>query len=146
MARAPGLEPGSSAWKAEAQPIYQARMFIQDNHGKGTSRESVRDRIRRASLFRKQHGNCHWCSEKMSMDSIKLNIHGELRCNDAFATFEHVIPKSMGGTRRHPNLVLAHASCNRKRHKRRWPHDPIYGKVADGRGLEPRTDLTPAAV
>jgi DNA primase len=26
MARAPGLEPGSLAWKARAQPIYQARI------------------------------------------------------------------------------------------------------------------------
>jgi hypothetical protein len=51
---------------------------------------------------------------------------GNTACNPQFATFEHLLPKMAGGKTHKDNLVLAHAKCNNKRHKMKWPHDPFY--------------------
>lgn len=64
----------------------------------------------------------------MSMEPLRITEAGNWKDNTKYATFEHVIPRSMGGKNGGGNRVLAHAACNNKRHKRKWPHDPIYGE------------------
>lgn len=78
-------------------------------------------------MFNAQKGLCHWCGKKMQMNTLRTNENGNVKDNPQFASFEHVIPKAMGGTRNSANIVLAHAACNRRRHKRKFLHDPVYG-------------------
>jgi 5-methylcytosine-specific restriction endonuclease McrA len=40
--------------------------------------------------------------------------HG-IKIPKSFATFDHVMPRSLGGTCYHTNLKLAHRSCNNAR-------------------------------
>lgn len=104
-------------------------MILEESYGKGVSRDCSRRRSKRLKLFQKQDGKCHWCTQPMDLEPIRVSKLGNIKCNQAYATFEHVRPKSMGGDWwSKDNIVLAHASCNNKRHKRRWPHDPIYGR------------------
>jgi hypothetical protein len=101
-------------------------MFI-DNHGKGKSRKSRRDKKKRLKLYAQQLGLCYWCKQSMDLNPTKLNMHGDVKENRRYASFEHMIPKSMGGGH-HYNRVLAHIHCNNKRHILKWDHDPIYGR------------------
>jgi hypothetical protein len=100
------------------------RGYIEPNYGRGKSRDSRKDRRKRQDLFNEQQGKCHWCSKPMQLNPLKLNLTGYWSNNNAFATFEHILPRANGGTRAKENIVLAHASCNRTRHRRKWPHDP----------------------
>lgn len=100
------------------------------DHGMGTSKKSRRDRNRRKDLFEKQEGKCFWCTLIMDMNPLRQTESGRWKENQAFASFEHLIPKSHGGSNRASNIVLAHLACNNKRHIRRWPHDPVYGEAA----------------
>lgn len=68
-------------------------------------------RKRRERKYRDQGGLCHWCKCPMEMDSLNQNGNP----NSLYATFEHLVRKSEGGLGRPNNVVLAHASCNRKR-------------------------------
>lgn len=101
------------------------------NYGQGCSRLSKRERKQRKRMFERQRGKCHWCGLPMSLTPTKITPFGNVKDNPQYATFEHVIPKSMDGTNQRSNLVLAHGGCNNKRHKRKWPHDPVYGGVAE---------------
>lgn len=105
--------------------------FIDTNlieyHGKGTSRKAIRIRERRLRMFKEQEGACWWCRDPMSLEPLRITWKGNVKHNSSFASFEHIIPKGMGGARNKQNTVLAHASCNRNRHRRKWSHDPIYG-------------------
>lgn len=100
----------------------------------------------RVELFQAQEGKCFWCLQPMSMERRKLTIHGRLKDNASFATFEHKRPRSQGGAFSRENIVLAHGSCNNKRAKRRFPHDewvkphdrPQKDKRANlGQGISP---------
>jgi hypothetical protein len=103
------------------------------NHGNGTSKKSRRERNVRRNKFQAQNGKCYWCGEPMEMRSVRTSERtGLLKDNPRYATFEHLIPKST--LKQYPrfrdsaeNIVLAHGSCNNKREKLKWPHDPIYG-------------------
>ncbi len=64
------------------------------------------------------------------MNALKPKQSGGWKDNPAFASFEHLIPKSHGGMNGFQNRVLAHASCNNKRARRQFPHDPIFGQAA----------------
>jgi hypothetical protein len=61
----------------------------------------------------------------MELNPVKITKFGNIKDNGMYASFEHIIPKSQGGKTKD---VLAHASCNRNREKRKWPHDPVFGK------------------
>jgi 5-methylcytosine-specific restriction endonuclease McrA len=50
--------------------------------------------------LQQQEETCCWCGHYMSM---------------AAATWEHIIPKALGGTDEFSNLALAHYRCNAKR-------------------------------
>lgn len=78
----------------------------------------------RLELFDKQDGLCHWCSGHMSMDRKRTTQNGRVKDNGSFATFEHLKPRHQGGGFNRDNIVLAHGSCNNKRDRRRYPHDP----------------------
>lgn len=78
-------------------------------------------------MFNEQNGECFWCAQPMEMNPLKITIYGNFKENPLFASFEHLIPKSKGGTNLKGNFVLAHIDCNNKRERRKWPHDPIYG-------------------
>lgn len=104
-------------------------MFLDEGYNQGISRDSCRKKKIREKLFKKQEGRCHWCTQPMDMTPTRTTKSGNVKCNQRYATLEHVLPKSMGGDWwSKENIVLAHASCNNKRHKRKWPHDPIYGR------------------
>lgn len=52
------------------------------------------------------HGyKCHWCGIGLCGDKSKFN----------FATMDHLIPLSRGGTNQNSNLVPACHACNHKR-------------------------------
>lgn len=82
----------------------------------------------RLSMFLGQHGRCFWCKEDMDLARFKPRPTGGEKANDAFASFEHLIRREDGGKLSEDNIVLAHASCNRKRdaknHLPRYAHDP----------------------
>lgn len=90
-----------------------------------TSRRLYR---RRRELFLVQGGKCYWCAGDMELEPQRLNMHGKPKHNHLYASFEHLIPKSMGGLSGLVNVVLAHSSCNNKRHVMKWDHDPVYGR------------------
>lgn len=102
------------------------RGHIPDNHGRGQNRKSRNDRRKRQEMFNEQKGLCFWCKEKMQMNPLVTSEAGAIKANKRFATFEHLIPKSEGGTSAKSNLVLAHAKCNNRRVYRNWSHDPFY--------------------
>lgn len=60
----------------------------------------------------------------MSVERFVVTIHGNTKHNEAYASFEHLKRKSQGGKFTRENIVLAHASCNRNRDKRKYAHDP----------------------
>lgn len=76
--------------------------------------------------FEHQQGRCCWCLEPMTGHPNSGN-------NDPkFATWEHIIPRSRGGTNELINLVLAHYECNQKRGNQpaRTPHFQSYTVAA----------------
>lgn len=83
---------------------------------------------RRLRLFHVQRGRCYWCTKTMELEPWVPNIHGKPKHNKKYATFEHLIPKYRGGLNSINNLVLAHGDCNNRRARKKWPHDPVYGK------------------
>lgn len=60
----------------------------------------------KARMFQEQKGLCHWCREPMHMGYSN---------GPEYATWEHLLPKSIGGPNVQSNLVLAHAKCNKLR-------------------------------
>jgi 5-methylcytosine-specific restriction endonuclease McrA len=98
------------------------------DHGRGRDQGSRRRRRERYEKFLAQEGLCWWCREKMSMEALRITEAGNWKDNKRYASFEHLIPRSHGGKNATGNRVLAHAGCNNKRHRRKWPHDPIYGE------------------
>lgn len=77
----------------------------------GLNRPARDRRALRRKLFKKQRGLCHWCGTEMSMEKV---ASGKRQRPD-YATFEHVQPKSLGGSDSRSNIVLAHAKCNHAR-------------------------------
>lgn len=71
-----------------------------------------RERLR-VQLFEKQAGLCHLCGEPMTMQRKRGTVVGK-----NFATFDHVVPASEGGTAYYLNLKLAHRACNNARNSR----------------------------
>ena len=74
-------------------------------------RRRLRDR-----LFSEQHGKCFYCTRKMSTRPWHL-IPG--RVASFAATFDHIIPTSLGGSvSLYHNTVLACNQCNNERGNR----------------------------
>lgn len=66
-------------------------------------------RAKREMLFARQDGLCHWCKQPMIL--TRDRIPGPLS-----ATFEHLQPRSKGGSPWSGNVVvLAHLTCNARR-------------------------------
>ena len=55
-------------------------------------------------LWRAQHGRCRYCKQLM------VHIPGTVL--DSSVTWDHVVPRSRGGSNAVENLVLACRSCN----------------------------------
>jgi len=55
-----------------------------------------------------QRGLCCLCGKEISFAG------GPLR-NHLYATWEHIVPKSKGGTDDRSNLALSHKTCNNRR-------------------------------
>lgn len=70
--------------------------------------ESKRKRRIRQRMYKRQKGLCWICGEKMA---ISVTSHGKGK----YASFDHIIPKSEGGTNEQTNLRLAHQRCNNLR-------------------------------
>lgn len=60
-------------------------------------------------LYDFQKGLCWLCGELM------IPLYGKAKAMPHRATFDHVIPKSRGGTNAKSNLKLAHKVCNERR-------------------------------
>jgi 5-methylcytosine-specific restriction endonuclease McrA len=75
----------------------------------------------RKRMFKKQKGRCHLCGETMAISP---------RSSDAqtYATFDHLVPKSLGGPGALTNLRLAHKRCNVKRGNMPLPSQPETGE------------------
>lgn len=101
-------------------------------HGKGKSAKSRREWRIRQEKFEQQNGLCYWCGEPMTLERVHTTPLGRRKDNPKFATFEHLLPKSKGGLKSVRHCVLAHGACNFKREKRKWPHDPVYGRKDAG--------------
>jgi 5-methylcytosine-specific restriction endonuclease McrA len=65
----------------------------------------------RYQLFEVQHGCCHLCGKFMTLAVCPT----AKAPSPNFATFDHVLPWSKGGTTYYTNLRLAHRRCNSKR-------------------------------
>jgi 5-methylcytosine-specific restriction endonuclease McrA len=77
--------------------------------GRGT--KGQRRLIRKALLVR--DGNrCCWCHEPMKIPSEAGDQY-----DPDFASIEHIIPRSRGGTDDWDNLALAHLRCNQRRNE-----------------------------
>ena len=70
----------------------------------------VRREDLRKQIFEKQNGLCWLCGKVMT-----LELPPSGRPNRTYATFDHVRPKSDGGTTYFTNLKLAHRACNSAR-------------------------------
>lgn len=84
----------------------------------------------RLRLFKKQNGQCHWCCELMDIEHKTITTRaGKVKNNNTYASFEHLIPRAMGGRFTEENIRLAHAGCNchrqDKNHLPRYAHDPL---------------------
>lgn len=51
------------------------------------------------------------------------------RRSENFATFEHLTPRSQGGTNEESNLALSHSKCNQAR--KCEPREPLLRRVAE---------------
>lgn len=74
--------------------------------GSGPKRGAKTPPTKFAVLWTRQHGQCWLCGGGMT------NSCGGL---DYDASFDHIIPKSKGGSRALSNLKLAHVKCNSER-------------------------------
>lgn len=75
-----------------------------------------RSRKQKRKQFEHQKGLCCWCVEPM--------IWGNGCHNQKLSpTWEHLVPRSMGGPNALANLVLAHRACNSDRGLRTWPSE-----------------------
>lgn len=74
-----------------------------------TNQPEQRDELRE-KLFVQQNGLCHLCGKPMT-----LSRENRKRAPKSFASFDHLVPKSAGGTSYWTNLKLAHRSCNSAR-------------------------------
>jgi 5-methylcytosine-specific restriction endonuclease McrA len=72
----------------------------------------------RYQLFEEQHGCCHLCGEFMTM-AVCLSAKAP---SSRFATFDHVLAWSQGGTKHYRNLRLAHRRCNSERGHKPVPY------------------------
>lgn len=61
----------------------------------------------RTKLFHKQHGLCIFC--KCSMKAPKS---GQRKQEDNYATLEHIVPRSEGGTNDESNFAVSCFACN----------------------------------
>lgn len=59
-------------------------------------------------LWRHQQGRCCWCGKKLAYRSSLPRKANKPKA----PTFEHLTPRSMGGTNSLTNLALAHRACN----------------------------------
>lgn len=72
---------------------------------------TLRAEMMKAWLHLRQNGRCVLCGESIDL-SVPRHAYGS-------ATFEHVIPKLLGGATGRSNLALSHKECNHWRGARR---------------------------
>lgn len=77
----------------------------------GPNRKRKRAELRERR-FREQDGRCHLCGEPMTL------VRSGKSSGKRFASFDHEVPKSSGGTAHPSNLKLAHRACNSARNDR----------------------------
>lgn len=94
-------EKASKAWRCDAYRAhirnYQARKRGAPGKHTGEDREAQ---------YRRQHGRCYWCGEKVG---AKYHV-------------DHVVPLARGGTNWPSNLVIACPRCNREKGAK-MPHE-----------------------
>jgi 5-methylcytosine-specific restriction endonuclease McrA len=78
--------------------------------------DAVKDQLK-MRMFEAQHGRCWICREPMLLD-VSPN-------HPLFATYDHIVPVSLGGKWEESNLKLAHQFCNNRRGNGRQ-HTPVY--------------------
>jgi 5-methylcytosine-specific restriction endonuclease McrA len=66
---------------------------------------NTRKRRMRKRMYKRQKGLCWICGERMCISAAAAS-------SPNYATFDHLDPKSNGGTNAQANLKLAHRKCN----------------------------------
>jgi 5-methylcytosine-specific restriction endonuclease McrA len=99
----------------------------------------------RVRQFEHQSGLCCWCLQPMELRNLTAEEWTRRGDYLLMATWEHVLPKSLGGGNSRRNRVLAHRKCNQKRgNKIREPHFKPYpgrGETGSHRSQLPMDQL-----
>lgn len=77
----------------------------------------MKSRVRRqirSDLYAAQGGLCSICGRMMEFD-------GEFAYSQDYATIDHIVAISLGGSNRRENLRLTHRSCNEEKGKQENP-------------------------
>lgn len=73
--------------------------------------------------FEHQNGLCCWCLEPMELKMMTPEEWKRRSDYPRLATWEHLVPKALGGSDSLGNRVLAHRACNIDRGVRAWPSE-----------------------
>ena len=100
-----------------------------------------------ALRYRQQKGKCIWCGDYMyrwGKDPVQLIAYDmgvvpapptwredKKRLKRQYASLEHLLPLSRGGTHESKNIVLAHRKCNGERasHMHHVPHPTVLNRL-----------------
>lgn len=93
----------------------------------------------RKRMWKAQKGLCHLCGEVMAISKTRSD-------EDSYATFDHLLPRSKGGTGAQENIKLAHKRCNVKRGNKPLPGYQLRRRdvVGTQKGVGLATLVTPA--
>lgn len=111
----PGIDPGIvDTWASKMSDEDNERKVSEieaawkrhlSHHWSGDKPEVLRNRLSEAQNWR-----CCYCGQRMMETGSQLDA----------PTFEHVVPRSLGGSDDCANLVIACFSCNVKRGPEMW--------------------------
>jgi 5-methylcytosine-specific restriction endonuclease McrA len=77
------------------------------------TRKKFRKQHKRSRLFKRDGGRCFWCKKALAL--IKMGTDVTKIPEDLRATFDHLLPRSKGGTDEDKNLVTCCPKCNNRR-------------------------------
>tara|TARA_R110002074_G_scaffold8679_8_gene35335 strand:+ start:867 stop:1421 length:555 start_codon:yes stop_codon:yes gene_type:complete len=84
-------------------------------------------KFKRETVYYRDHGMCQYCEKPLDLKS---------------STYDHVVPRSLGGTHNWENVVIACRTCNGKKGNRlpkgefrpkRQPYKPNYWQLLEAR-------------
>lgn len=101
----------TEAWRAE-NPDQSREMSREDSRKlRARKRELTVEGIDYDDIWSRQGGYCYLCNG--SMDRHIPYLDDDRRVNPEFASVDHLIPISKGGSHTSENLAFMHMACNR---------------------------------